>query len=274
MSYLLNNQQKFNDVVFEHRNKNYGAYAIRSAYGNTVFKSLLVVTLTVTAFTSIAYLLNRHVDDVEIITGQIPEELIYTNVSLKEPAPNEPQPRNPEPPRPSPGAAAAAAIGTRVVDSLAVTTQTQATVEDLPAVASAATGSAGAVTMPNTGGGLGNGLATTGNGTTTTVSEIYGVEEEPEFEGGLKALYQFISSHLRYPPIAAGDGIEGTAYVKFVVDEKGKVGSVTLRNNLGYGLDEEARRVVSMIPNFKKPARIKGEPVKVYYQLPIKFKLK
>jgi protein TonB len=63
-------------------------------------------------------------------------------------------------------------------------------------------------------------------------------------------------------------------YVKFVVSERGKVEKVMLQNNLGYGLDDEAKRVVSIIPDFKSPAKVKGHPVKVYYQLPIRFKLR
>ena len=57
----------------------------------------------------------------------------------------------------------------------------------------------------------------------------------------------------------------------FVVDETGRVGTLSLLNNLGYGLDDEALRVVGMIPKFKSPAKANGEAVSVYFQLPIKF---
>ena len=90
----------------------------------------------------------------------------------------------------------------------------------------------------------------------------------------MPALYKFVASRLKYPNRALEEGKEGIVYVKFVVDEKCKVCDITLLNNTGYGLDEEALRVVNMLPNFKKPARIKGEAVKVYFQLPIKFRTK
>ena len=67
--------------------------------------------------------------------------------------------------------------------------------------------------------------------------------------------------------------MEGTVYVRFVVDKSGKVGRAELLNKKGFGLDEEALRVVAMIPAFKKPGTKGGVPVNVYYNLPIKFRM-
>jgi periplasmic protein TonB len=107
---------------------------------------------------------------------------------------------------------------------------------------------------------------------TSIVHEAYVVDKGPEFEGGLSELYRFVSRHLKYPNKAYIEGKGGTVYVKFVVDEKGNVGRLTLQNVIGYDMDEEALRVVSMIPKFKSPATVKGQPVKTYYQLPIRFR--
>ena len=61
MSYFLNNQQRLNDVIFSGRNKEYGAYAIRSSYGNTVFKSLSIVVFSFGSLMSLAfYFSNRN----------------------------------------------------------------------------------------------------------------------------------------------------------------------------------------------------------------------
>jgi protein TonB len=271
MSYLLNNQQKFNEVVFENRNKNYGAYAIRSAYGNTVFKSLLTVCLASCAFAFIAYLLTRQLAEGPEITGQIPPD-VTTTVYL--PPETTPEPRSARPPEPdaTPPPASSGIFGTRIVDTLAVETASQSTQENIPALASTVSGTSSSATAPNPGS-SGQGSASTVSGSMTTGDEaLLFADSEPEFEGGLKALYQFVASRLRYPQRAIEEGREGTVHVKFIVDEKGKVGSITLQNNLGFGLDEEALRVVSMIPDFKAPAKVNGKPVKMYYQLPIRFK--
>jgi protein TonB len=274
MSYLLNNQQKFNDVVFEHRNKNYGAYAIRSAYGNTVLKSLLMVCLTSCAVAALAYLLTRKLTEAPDISGQtIPE--ISTPVYL--PPDEITQPRAPEPPAQRPPLKTNPLLpdntaNMRIVDSTAAETPSQSIQENLPAMAVGNTGTAGPVTATDPGEG-GQGTAPAGTGTKPAGGDVvFFADSEPEFEGGLKALHQFVSSHLRYPQRAIDDGREGTVHVKFIVDEKGKVANITLQNNLGSGLDEEALRVVSMIPKFKTPAKVNGQPVKMYYQMPIRFK--
>jgi protein TonB len=272
MSYFLNNQQNFNDVVFENRNKNYGAYAIRSAYGNTVFKSLLTVCLTSSAFALIAYLLTRQLAEAPAIAGQIIPD-VSTTVYL--PPEETPEPRSPRPPMPhaTPPPASSGIFGTRIVDTLAVETNSQSTQENVPALASTTSVTGSSTIEPNTGGGGGQGTGSTGSGSSPEGSNaVLFADSEPEFEGGLRALYQFVALRLRYPQRASEEGREGTVYVKFIVDEKGKVGSITLQNNLGFGLNEEALRVVSMIPDFKAPAKVNGKPVKMYYQLPIRFK--
>jgi protein TonB len=272
MSYLLNNQQRFNDVVFEHRNKSYGAYAIRSAYGNTLFKSLLLMSLCSGTFISVAFYLSRsNFDNATDITEQVIPDVIYTvPVDMK---PEEPAPASESKSRPDPGKPNTSAVSSTIIDTSAVETQSQSLNEDL--AINTPSGSA-----TNNGSDLPGGTGSTGTATTTGDEKatsplgVYEVDAGPEFEGGLKALLQFVSSHLRYPAFAADEGKEGTVYVRFVVDEKGRVGDLKLQNNLGYGLDDEARRVVSMIPDFKSPAKVKGRAVKVYYQLPIKFKLR
>ncbi|MCC6187303.1 MAG: energy transducer TonB [Chitinophagaceae bacterium] len=99
------------------------------------------------------------------------------------------------------------------------------------------------------------------------------VEQMPEFIGGEKGLYKFIAENVRYPDSATKYGIEGQVKVKFIVDEKGHIISATTTNtSFGYGLEEEAVRVVKMLPRWK-PGKNNGKPVKVYYQIPIRFVL-
>ena len=78
---------------------------------------------------------------------------------------------------------------------------------------------------------------------------------------------------VRYPEEAIDHTKQGKVHVKFIVDEEGRVQYPVAMNKLGYGLEEEALRVVAGIPKFKSPAKIKGQAVKCYFVLPINFKL-
>lgn len=96
------------------------------------------------------------------------------------------------------------------------------------------------------------------------------VKEMPEFPGGTDAMNQFIIKNIRYPDSAIEANVEGKIKVKFIVDEKGDIGDVHAINTLGYGLEQEAERVVAIMPQWK-PGKSNGKLVKVYFTLPIKF---
>jgi TonB family protein len=96
------------------------------------------------------------------------------------------------------------------------------------------------------------------------------VEKMPEFKGNLSA---FLSSTLRYPESARLREEEGRAIVQFVVRETGKVTDVELvRSSGSSSLDSEALRAVSLMPDWK-PGEQQGQPVNVYFTLPVSFKL-
>jgi protein TonB len=274
MSYLINNQQKLNEIIFAKRNKSYGAYIIRSTYGNTVAKSLLLMLTGLCTVMSVAWFLsNRNDNSMNNYGGQVLTEKVYVvKVDMDKPKELKTNTTKREPPKPN-NSSSGSTASTHVIDSLQTTETNTVLNQDVAANTGSAVsqGDPGPSTVTTSGGGTGDKPDDSGKG---GIKNIIEVDANPEFNGGLGALYKFVASHLKYPPIAIEDGREGTVYVKFVVDEKGKVGNLTLLNNAGYGFDEEAFRVVSMIPDFKTPAKIRGEAVKVYYQLPIKFRLR
>lgn len=99
------------------------------------------------------------------------------------------------------------------------------------------------------------------------------VEEYPEFLGGEKALYEYIKNNVNYSELAIKTNIEGTVYVEFVVEKDGSISDVKVLRGIGGGCDEEAVRVVKSMPKWK-PGKQRGQPVRVYYTLPIDFKIK
>ena len=99
------------------------------------------------------------------------------------------------------------------------------------------------------------------------------VEENPEFPGGPAKLLEYIQKNLEYPEAARENEIQGRVFVGFIVEEDGSVSNVKILRGIGYGCDEEAIRLVNSLPKFK-PGKQRGKPIRVYYTLPIVFKLK
>jgi TonB family protein len=99
------------------------------------------------------------------------------------------------------------------------------------------------------------------------------VEEMPVFSGGEKALFSFIANNIKYPEVALKKGIQGNVYVSFVVDTMGALTKLEVIRGIGGGCDEEAIRVIKMLPNFS-PGKQRGRKVNVYYNIPVKFNLK
>lgn len=98
------------------------------------------------------------------------------------------------------------------------------------------------------------------------------VEQMPEFPGGEEALLNFINENLQYPSAEIAARIEGRVIVVFMVYEDGSVHDVVIKRGVSPGLDQEAKRVVEMLPSFK-PGRIQGKAIRVSYILPINFKI-
>ncbi|MBD5317070.1 MAG: energy transducer TonB [Bacteroides sp.] len=98
------------------------------------------------------------------------------------------------------------------------------------------------------------------------------VEQPPTFPGGEAALLQYIASHIKYPAVAQENNIQGRVVVQFVVTKSGKVGEVKVVRGKDPDLDKEAVRVVKSLPNFI-PGKMNGNAVNVWYTLPINFKL-
>ena len=98
------------------------------------------------------------------------------------------------------------------------------------------------------------------------------VEQMPEFPGGEEAIREFVAKNIQYPQKAIDAGAYGRVFVGFVIEPDGSVSNVTLLRGIGFGCDEEAMRVVKMMPKWK-PGMQKGEAVRVSYMIPINFKL-
>jgi protein TonB len=96
------------------------------------------------------------------------------------------------------------------------------------------------------------------------------VEQMPEFPGGETALIKYIADHIKYPVSAQEMGIQGKVYITFVVDKNGDVTNATITRGIDPELDKEALRVINSLPKWT-PGKQRGQPVKVSYTVPINF---
>ncbi|MBP5688257.1 MAG: TonB family protein, partial [Muribaculaceae bacterium] len=104
--------------------------------------------------------------------------------------------------------------------------------------------------------------------------EVYkSVTYMPSFPGGDAALMSFIIKNIKYPKTAQDNGIQGKVVVQFVVEKNGKVGEVRVIRGVDNDLDREAVRICKMLPAFSPGRNAAGDPVRVWYTLPISFKL-
>ena len=98
------------------------------------------------------------------------------------------------------------------------------------------------------------------------------VEQMPSYPGGMGALMQYLSSHIKYPAIAEENGIQGRVICTFVVERDGSITDVKIAKSVDPSLDKEAMRVVSKMPKWI-PGKQNGSAVRVKYTLPVTFRL-
>lgn len=98
------------------------------------------------------------------------------------------------------------------------------------------------------------------------------VEQKPSFPGGEAAMYTWLSNNIVYPPAASEEGVQGRVVVEFVVGKDGSITNARVVRNRHPALDREALRVIQAMPRWI-PGRNNGQPVKVTYTLPVTFRL-
>lgn len=98
------------------------------------------------------------------------------------------------------------------------------------------------------------------------------VEQMPQFPGGDAELMKFLSKNIKYPTMAMENNIQGRVVVQFVVTKTGAIGEVKVIRSVDRDLDREAIRVCKSLPNFI-PGKMNGQAVNVWYTLPVNFKL-
>jgi protein TonB len=262
------------DIVFEGRNKAYGAYHLRHVYDRHMARAMMVSVLFMLLAVNAPRIINW-------IKGYGPAEepvLTMTPVVLSDPSPViqvKPTPPPPKEAKPQPVKPQIAFVPPVVVNDTDETaeTNTPPTVEQLEQN----------ITGTENTGGEGDGVDPTLQGTGTSASTtievetpddepLAFVEQMPAFPGGMEAMYAFINSKIKYTVTARENRISGQVVVQFVVTKEGNIEHTRIIRSLGGGLDEEAIRVIMSMPRWT-PGKHNGRTVPVMFTLPIKFVL-
>lgn len=255
------------ELVFEGRNQLYGAYEIRRKNASNTALSLFLAIALFTLAISMPVIL-------KVISGVLPEEKEIKNVevtTLEEPPPLDEEEPPPPPAEPPPPLKSTVQFTPPVIVE-EVPEDPPPTQEEMKEV------DAGAQTVQGEEGGVDLSLLETGKGNEIVeepkpVETFTIVEQMPQFPGGDAELMKYIQKNIKYPPIAKENGITGTVYVQFVVDQNGEVVDiVVVRGAPSKDLDQEAMRVIKSLPKWT-PGKQTGKPVRVQFTLPIKFVL-
>lgn len=110
--------------------------------------------------------------------------------------------------------------------------------------------------------------AQSSNSSDNTVFTI--VEKQPEFPGGFQALRNYLIKNVQYPPAANAAKVSGRVVVSFIVERDGHLTDPTVLKGLGFGCDEEAIRLINLMPRWT-PGTQSGKPIRVKYNLPVLF---
>jgi protein TonB len=258
-------QPLWEDVVFENRNKEYGAYFIRRNYSKHVIFALIGMLLVlgfVLAYPTIAEWIKGQ-QDVEPVVLKTTK---YTDLAAPPPI----QENTPPPPKldiPPPVKTIIKFLPPKVTEK-----EVQEE-EEMPTIDEIKENDTGATDVEGTGEVVFDEPVAEVAKPAVEEDVIFTVVEQPaEFEGGLQAMAKFVGKNLKYPAVARRMGIEGSVFVSFVVDKAGNISDVQVIKGVSAECDKEAARVVSIMPPWK-PGKQNGKAVKSRFVLPIKFKL-
>ena len=262
---IFDERNRFNELIFENRNKDYGAYLLRKKYNGLLVKAIITASILCSLIVVIPYLSILNKSD-EIRSGTRGR---YVEVEMDKLIPPENEILVPPAPPPPPVAMQQAVkyIAPVIVDTVLESEQTIPTVEDV--LASPENITEEIVVSENTGN-----------------EELFGetegeggdepfiiVEVQPSFRGGdLDKFREWVQKRVVYPQTAQENGIQGRVYLTFVVERDGSVTNVNIVRGVDKLLDDEAKRAIESSPKWT-PGLQRGRPVRVRFSIFLNYTL-
>lgn len=268
MSKLSIYETSWIDLVFQYRNKEYGAYQLRRESGKTSIMALFMGILLLTFALSIPVILNYFNPAIGIplpeftntilnVTDIIPNQLR----EIERPALPAVKTQNTEAPVQS-----EQLVNPEIVQApLANQNIAKNTDNTTVAITSTeGTATAGINPSPSTG----TGTETAGSidpGNTIVASAT--LDKLPEFPGGINKFYTYVGNNFEKPDVDSGSTMK--VYVSFVIEKDGSMTDIQVKRDPGYGLGKEAVRVLKSLKTKWSPGMIGSKPVRTAYNLPI-----
>jgi protein TonB len=250
----------FDDLLFQSRNKDYGAYQLRKKYNSVVITGIILASLVVSLAVILPFVLrprsdnvlmgNRSFIQVKMENLEPPKEEIYV-------------PPSPPPPQAVHVEEIVKYIPPVVVDSVPPLEKSQLSTDDyLNQTTNEKQGYNGTGTSDN---------LMAGQDGTETDEPFFLVEVMPSFKGGgLDKFREWVKKRTNYPQAAIDKKIRGTVHLTFIVEKDGSVSNVTIVKGVDPLLDNEAMKTISESPKWV-PGLQRGEPVRVRYSIPMSF---
>ena len=262
MSNFFIDKLDFDDLVFEHRNKDYGAFPIRKKYNSTIIISVLIASIIVCFSVIYPYLR---------INGKNSEaryQIRFRYVEMKMDKLEPPKediyiPPSPAPPPPN-TIANIKYIAPVVVDSLPPNEKT------LPTVAEVQSSNPDTSRLVASGTGIGDDLLTGQEGEKSDEPFMF-VEVTPTFKGGgIEKFRDWVQKRTIYPQVAQDNGIQGKVFLTFIVERDGSVSNVRVIKSVDKLLDDEAAKAIESSPKWS-PGLQRGRPVRVRFTINLVF---
>jgi protein TonB len=256
------------DLVFDHRNKEYGAYDLRQHYGRNMTRAMAMT------FSGVAILVAA-----SIIFKPKPkpaERMITIEITKFTPPPVKAELKKPDPVKPAEPVKPSAPVHTiQSLPPVVVPTDPPIEPHTTAELQQSATGPVDSPGAPGAGNVLDSkpdGGGGTGTAPDETIHSPGTLEVMPEPVGGAAAWAKFLQKNLRFPGVAQDQGVSGKVFLSFVIEKDGHLSNILVEKGAGYGFDEEALRVLKLAKAWK-PGIQNGQPVRVKYTIPINFQL-
>ena len=245
------------DIVFEGRNKRYGAYQLRKDNPKTTLRALIIGSI-VFAFLLSTPLLAKLIPDSTVEDDSLDKKIVTIKLPPKE-LPKDLPPPLPPPPK---------------IDQVKfvkpVVAKAEEVVEEPPKIKEIVDKKLGNETIkgdpdaPLTVEPVGNGPADVVED--NSVHNMAGIEVKPDFPGGIDKFRQYIGNNFRVPE---EEGLKGKIFITFVVEKDGSLTDIKVLRDLGFGTKEEAIRVLKSLKVRWNPGEQNGKKVRVQYSMPI-----
>lgn len=268
-------RDKWIDMVFEGRNKSYGAYRLRSESPKTTIRAFIVGAILFVALISLPILSRWLGDKVKKDEDKVDKVIEVADLM---PPPEEVEPLPPPPPPVEEVYQAPKSVVEEVKFKPLEAAKKEEVPEDPPKIEqfkeadpssrNAEASPTGDINIGKPSGDLDKGVEAPDN----TVYNTAGLQVQPEYPGGIKEFYNYVNKNFRIPDI--DQDMTARIYVSFVVEKDGSMTGIKVLRDPGYGLGKEAERVLKSMKKKWSPGIQNGKAVRASYNLPITINIK